>query len=307
MALDGLYAEGRIARTGKRRWVVKKPFRFGLTSMEFILQILAGSFTDMLRDEDTWALQHGLQVGVAKLNHPIAILPAWELRDVLPSPSFFGQPLRGILLYGNIKPRVLRQYEKLTVPVVLVDRPGGSWKLHSMAVDNEKAAHDATVRLVQRGHRHIAFVRRVHLHLRDVDDDSRGRQKGFLRACREHGLRGADGWVYNSFSKDTTSAAWLQRLLAPDSPFTAVIGVDPGPVGLVMKAARETGRSVPEDLSIVSFQGKSGRQFSGPRTDFFELGRRAAMLLESPPRPPRHESLPCSWYEGRTLADARKR
>lgn len=307
MALDGLYAEGRIARTGKRRWVVKKPYRYGLTSMDFVLQILAGSFTDMLRGEDTWTLQHGLQVGVAKLNHPFAVLPAWKLRDVLPSPAFLGQPLRGILLYGNIKPAILRQYEKLTIPVVLVDRPGGNWKLHSMAVDNEKAAYDATVQLIERGHRHIAFVRRVHLHLRDIDDDSRERQKGFLRACREHGLKGANDWVYNCFSKDKTSAAWLQRLLASQSQFTAVIGVDSGPAGLVMKAARELGRTVPRDISIVTFQGKGGRQFSGPRTDFFELGRRAAMLLASPAKPPRHELLVCSWHEGKTVAKARSR
>ncbi len=275
--------------------------------MDIVLEVLAGSFTDMMTGDDSWPMQHGLQVGVAKLNHPLTILPAWKLRDVFPSPSFFGQPLKGILLLGQINPRILKRYEKRGVPVVMVDRPGGNWKLHAMAVDNEKAAYDATVRLIERGHRRIGFIRRVHLHLRDVDDDSRERQKGFLRACREHGIGSAQDWIFNCFPKDTTKAAWVQRLLAPDGKFTAAIAVDAGLARIARTAVQAQGRSVPEDLSIIAFQGKGSRQFSGPRVDFYELGRRAAMLLDFKPSPPRHERIDCSWHEGRTVSDARLR
>ncbi len=302
MALDNLHAEGRITHNSNRRWMVGASRLFGNKAMSFVLQFAAHGYLDIACSEENWAMQRGIHMGLDDMKCPLAVVPSWPMRDFFPSASFFSQPLKGILVMGQIKARVLKKYEKLNVPVVLVDQPGDRYRMHSMSVDNTGGAYKATAHLIEMGHRHIAFVRRVHVKVGDVDPDSRERQTGFLRACKAYGLNKAKEWIFSSFANDDISAIWLERIVGENSPFTAVVAVDAGPAGLVQRAAKERGLSVPEDLSMVTFQGKGGRLFSGPRIDFQELGKRAVTLLDSDPRSPRHERLPCAWYEGQSIA-----
>ncbi len=308
LALDGLYAEGLISPSGKKRWLVKRPKGFGLRSTDYVVQVMACHLLGQLKSPDTNALHHGVEWGVAELEYPFTTLHDWHFRNHFPSANHIGlQPLKGVLLYGQIKNEVLKRYARLKVPVVLVDRPPGRRKFHSVAVDNEAAAADATRRLIEAGHRKIAFVRFVQLNLREIDEDSKERQAGFLKACKENGLTKAPEWIFNSFPNDKPDEVWLRRLLTQRPRFTAVISVSGDRAGLVEKAAQQAGLHIPRDLSIVCFQGKAVARphFAGPCTDFFELGRRAAHLVEVSAKEPKQERMPFTWADGRTFGRIR--
>ena len=307
LALDGLFAEGLIAPTGKRRWIARRPKGFGLKATSPVLLVMGMHLLGQLQSPDGDALLRGLLWGVAELEYPITILHDWHYRNVFPSAHQIGvQPLKGVLLWGQLKPAVLRRYAKLTVPVILVDRPGEKYKLSSVAFDNVRAAEEATRRLIELGHRRIAFVRFVALSLREIDDDSRERQDGFLLACRNAGLPQAREWIFNCFSRDTIQSVWLRNLLAARPRYTAAVVVDENHARVVRQGVEAAGLQVPKDFSLVTFQGtaKNRPEFTGPGTDFFELGRQAARLLDAPPGKIANIRMPYLWKDARSCAPA---
>ncbi len=73
-------------------------------------------------------------------------------------------PLQGIVLIScPLKPHLLKQYETMLVkyPVISVDEPVDS--IHSVCMDNEVMIREATTKLIQLGHRKIAFIRPFHV------------------------------------------------------------------------------------------------------------------------------------------------
>lgn len=304
MAIEMLKSEDRLRTNAHRRLVVFRPGGAITTTEGMILEIMGGNMHTYLKPVDSRDLQCGIEFGAGDLWAPLLIMHDEHLRQALPE-ELLSYPLRGILLLGQLRNPVLRRYEKLNLPVVMVDRPGARWKLHAMAVENEAAACDATRRLIELGHRRIAFLRFLQLGLRDVDPDSKEREAGYVRACKEAGLPWKKDWVFNSLPLDTPASPSIQALFKGRPPFTAVIAVDPGRAELAIEAARGRGLTVPRDLSVVSFQSqKDGRNISGPATDFFELGRAAALLLQEPKAPPQHRRMPCVWKPGRTMSKA---
>lgn len=306
-ALDLLKREDRIFVNPQRRLTAKWPEGAITTTDGLILEVTGNNLHTLLSRSSDLDLQRGIEFGAGDLWTPLLIMHDEHLRDALPD-DLLKLALKGILLIGMFTPRVLKRYERLNVPVVLVDRPGQRWDLHSVAADNEQAAYDATMRLIQLGHKRIAFLRFVQMRLRDIDPDSVERQRGFTRACKESRLRWSKKWIFNSFPSDKPESPAIQAVLKARSRFTALVAVDAGRAKLVEDAARARGLTVPRDLSIACFQGASLHplRFSGPIVDFFEMGRQATHMLSRPRRPVRHERVAATWSEGQTLAPPKR-
>lgn len=101
-------------------------------------------------------------------------------------------------------------------------------------------------------------------------------------------------------------SATLRNLFNSRPRYTAVLATDAGKAQIVADAAHKLGLRVPRDLSIAAFGGMSGAkktrsEFGGPRTDFYELGRRAGLLLHEPASPQRVERIPAVWEDGTTV------
>ncbi len=305
-ALELLKREDRLFVNPQRRLAAKWPEGAITTTDGIILEVIGNNLHTFLNATSDLDLQRGLEFGAGDLWTPLLIMHDEHLRKALPD-DLLKHELKGILLVGMFTPKVLKQYERLNVPVVMVDRPGEQWKLHSVAVDNAKAAYDATMRLIRLGHKRIAFLRFVQMKLRDIDPDSQERQKGFTRACKESRLRFSSKWIFNSFPNDKPESPSIQAILKNRPGFTALVAVDNGRAKLVAEGARLHGLTVPGDLSIVSFQGTSRMPptFSGPAVDFFALGRQAALLLSHPKNPARHERVAAEWCDGKSIASPR--
>lgn len=215
----------------------------------------------------------------------------------------------GMLLWGHFLPEVLDAYAAMPHPVVFVDRPPGRWKLHYACVDNETAACDATRRLAQLGHKRIAFIRQIMLNVRDTDPDTIERQRGYERGLRESGLPVRREHIVNSPALDTPGSPSIQSLFEGSRRATAILAVDGVKARLVADAARARGLTLPRDLCLACFQEINPVEaaFSGPRTDFSEIGRQAALLLKEPKRAPQIRRVSPVWFEGLTLAPPRMR
>jgi DNA-binding LacI/PurR family transcriptional regulator len=207
-------------------------------------------------------------------------------------------PISGVILVGpSFKPAVLRQYENLQLPVVLLDRPGDEWNFNSIAVDNYSAAYDAASRLSRLGHRNIALVRNIVSEAVDPDDKERiAGSRAALSAKPEFHVR--------VFSAAGSSYERLPAEIINSVPrFTAIITSSPRFADVALKACLKVGIRVPQDLSIVAFRTseKLDIDWSGPQIDFFAMARRAIQIISEQTSEPRHIRIAPIWNAGQTI------
>lgn len=301
-ALDVLKQEDRIEINARKRAVVKVQGYICTAINRAVALVLTNRLDMEVRNPDSSAVIKGIQMGVGKKCDPMLIVhDAKRTRDRLP-PDLLDLPLGGILLYGTFLKEALDAYAELKIPALLVDRPSGSHPIGSVCVDNVQAAKDATRRLLEMGHRRIAFLRFVMLSIKDIDPDSKEREAGFRQAYEEARIPVPKDCVFNFFTRDKSSAGAFKALLDAQPKFTAAVCVDPHCALLIAEAAQARGIGIPRQLSIVCFHSnaQATTDWSGPRTDFEALGLRAMDVLGR--RGPFCERVAAPWHEGKTIA-----
>ena len=137
----------------------------------------------------------------------------------------------------------------MDVPMVLVNRILPSYTGDSVLTDNFQAGYMAVMHLLELGHKHIGFVRGP-----GVSSASSQRFEGYRQALRNFSLPFNEGYVYESDRKMETGIT-LARNFVKDlkvRPSAMVVVNDMTAIGFI-DGCRENGLSIPEDLSIVSF------------------------------------------------------
>jgi len=135
-----------------------------------------------------------------------------------------------------------------SVPLVQLDRrvdvPGTDW----VGLDDAEAMKLVMTHLAAAGARSAAFV------TSELTNSSTTlRLRGFRQWSRRLGIREvADGVVLGDYSVDSGDAA-ARRLLASDDRPDAIVCADDLIAMGVLRAARETGVSVPDDLQVTGF------------------------------------------------------
>jgi len=307
-ATNAVKQDGMLAFTPQRRLIVRDWNSPG-TAMESRLLVLMTTNPRLYLNGGLYdALLVGILRGAGELSVPVVVAHDDRLRRAVPA-ELLEDPLRGVLIVGKISAEALRGYQRLRIPVVLADHPGGNWKLHAACVDNESATHAAVEKMMALGHRRIAFVRRLHTDgVYDVDPDSRERHKAFVAAMAKAGVCAAKNLTFSFFSKDSPDAPGIKALFTRKPAVSAVLASDAHGAGLVLEAAAKRGLNVPRDLSIVTYGPLDGNEpfYAGHRFDFRALGQSAALLTASPRSPPQRVAVPGTWAAGKTLAAVRK-
>lgn len=300
-AMDVLKSENRVQVNARRRYIVTNPIYAGSMTENLVLEIVGNYLHKPLRSAYFRQIQLGIEKAAGETRASLLIANSPLYRSGLP-PDGLDLPLRGVLLIGHFEKDVLPKYEKLNVPVVLVDQPNPGFGIHTVSVANRAAGSDAVARLAALGHRQIAFVRSVLLAIKKVDPDSRERQIGYEEGLAAAGIPKRPTLLVNSVSPEQTARA-VGKLLQQRPRVTAVVTVDKGRAVLVEEAARAHGLKVPRDLSIVSFQESDAQpgHFSGPVIPFESFGAAAFGLFDGPRSPARRVLVPAVWQDGKTI------
>ena len=131
----------------------------------------------------------------------------------------------------------------------------------SVAIDDVAAARTATQHLVNQGHKNIALMS-------GRPDDPfnfsvpQDRRRGFLQALAENGLEWEQSReVHGDFTMNTASRAMDDLLARPNRPTAIFCESDEMAFG-AMQAARRHGLKVPDDISIVGFDGHEMSEYS---------------------------------------------
>lgn len=305
LAIDALKSRGMVETTPRKRLVVCKPDGAWTASRPLIAFVIAHHLHGYMGNPGQASLLRGLLREAGRTSSPFLTLHHPDLKDRIP-PDVDHWACRGVVLLGGFPTVRLRQYEKLSLPVVAADRPAGTLKLHTVSVGNKEGAREATAKLISLGHRRIAFLRMLPMSMKEVDPDSRERQEGFMQTMREAGCKVGTGDVFNCLSGDKPSSPVIQSIL--NGAYTAVLAVSPGRARLVARAARDRGLTLGRELSLACFQEKEQLRepgFTGPRIDFGAMGSMAMRLALKPKKPYLHESIPTEWADGKTIGPCR--
>jgi DNA-binding LacI/PurR family transcriptional regulator len=300
LALKQLAADGSVVISPRRRPTAALGETLSTVLTGSIAAVCTFPFVRAFDPGDVQSMWRGITHAAARVCTPVIVLQdnnRW--RTHYPA-GINKMPLAGALLMGPFRHSILRQYEDMKFPVVLLDQPGGDLRFHSVSVNNFQAAFDAVSRLVRLGHRRIAFIRSLVSSLNDIDPDSKERQAGFVAGCVAAGLREGD---YKIFSSYHSGDAVPKEIVRAKPKFTAVFSCAPTHANQLAAICQKAGLQIPRDLSVISFRSDKplAINWTGPQTHFETIGLTAvATMLRKSPTPERVLIDPV-WNDGATL------
>jgi DNA-binding LacI/PurR family transcriptional regulator len=173
----------------------------------------------------------------------------------------------------------LRALLAVRIPVVAVDRRLTGLEIDTVTVDNEAAMHRGVGHLLELGHRGIALVSGP-LEVSAI----RERHEGYVRALTEAGVTPGPSLIRHADLREPGARAATTELLAERSRPTAIVTVNNLATVGALKAIREAGLRVPDDVSVLGFDDLlAGELLDPPLTAIaqptYSIGQRAIELL----------------------------
>ncbi|HLI88705.1 MAG TPA: LacI family DNA-binding transcriptional regulator [Ktedonobacteraceae bacterium] len=164
--------------------------------------------------------------------------------------------LGGILLVGPAELETIQQIRTLKTPLVLVDNYAPRLSIDAVLGDNFEGARAAVDYLIEQGHRRIAFIGGPTLPgprpLNRIYTLER-RAAGYRTALLDAGLP-VNYELFESCNLDPESGyAACKRLLQRNASFTALFCANDETAIGAMKALREAGLRIPDDVSLIGF------------------------------------------------------
>jgi LacI family transcriptional regulator len=192
----------------------------------------------------------------------------------------------GIVFLGGNPSAQARAIAHLQVPCVFatVSTEGlGIPNASCVCVDDVRAARQATDFLIDRGHKTIATLGGRRL----ADDLVNKRYIGVKQSLEAHGLRINDALYYESFFTFEDAYRVITQALGRTqaaAPFTALFAMSDIMAIGACKAIFDSGRNVPDDISVVGFDGLKIAAFYNPTLTTVgqpgeEIARRSAELI----------------------------
>ncbi len=170
----------------------------------------------------------------------------------------------GILFLGGSQENFARDFHRIDLPCVAVTSTMASLSfpnLSSVSSDDVAAAELAIGALIQAGHRKIAIIGSN----RDYSDTARLRYTGCMQAFDAAGIPFQESCYETArFTYDEGYRA-ARELLQRQPGFTALFAMsDVMAIGAV-RALRDAGLQVPEDVSVIGFDGLAIGNYLVPR------------------------------------------
>jgi LacI family transcriptional regulator len=170
--------------------------------------------------------------------------------------------------------------QKRRIPFVLLDRRIPGERLDSVRGDSVKGAYELTRHLLELGHTRIAIITGRQDHSTACD-----RVDGFTQAMEEVGQTANQQMFWGEYNQETGYRYACQVLEAKPRP-TAIFASNNFIAIGVMRALRDAGVGVPEDMSVVAFDDLPQAItidpfFTVASQPAYEMGEKATELLLS--------------------------
>jgi len=232
-----------------------------------ILVVVKGTSNEMFG-----SLVEAIQSRIAETDYPLVVDYIDEdSNEVLRAVTLCREkkPL-GILFLGGNSEHFIADFEKIEIPCVLVSNSASGLpfkNLSSVATDDRLAAKSAVDFLIGLGHRKMVMVGGD----TENSDTAKLRYEGCVDSCTEHGINfdAKKDYCGVRFSyQDGYNAT--KRLIEEKRDFTALFAAaDVMAIGAI-RALCDCGLRVPQDVSVVGFDGLRLASFLVPKLSTIE-------------------------------------
>jgi DNA-binding LacI/PurR family transcriptional regulator len=173
-------------------------------------------------------------------------------------------------------------HHNLSVPVVTVSGHNDAMGVVNIVLNHQRAAECALKHLHQLGHRQIAFIKG-----QAFSSDTEVRWSNIETVAGQLGLSISPKLVVQLEEDSPSPEVGLKatkRLLASHEPFTALFAFNDISAMGAIRALRQAGLRVPDDVSVVGFDDIQNAAYQNPglttvRQPLREMGRIAAEIL----------------------------
>ncbi len=218
---------------------------------------------------------------------------------------------KGFIFLGGNAEYFKKDFHEIKVPCVLLTNSAadlGFDNLSSYYTDDYAASYDVIMKMIEQGHTKIGIVGSS----METDRGQVGYQRihGSIQALKDNGIAFDESQQYQP-SRFSMAGGYesTQTLLAKNPDITAIYALgDTIAIGAI-RAIRDAGLRIPEDISLVGFDGIETTRYTVPRlstvrqdTDSFaRKGVEDLLLRLNYSHPSAHETIPYEFIAGESL------
>jgi len=185
-----------------------------------------------------------------------------------------------IIMYSSVNNIILETAKKLNTPIVIIGKPlEAVEKILYVDNDNVEAARDVTEKLINNGHKKIAYISGPFEFVVCLD-----RLDGYRNALLENQLEFDRELISEGeFTQEDGYKCMMKLLQSKERPTAVVVTDDIMAFGAI-KAIKEAGLKIPEEVEVISFNNIPLAEFCRPAltsvdTDAYSLGFEASKLM----------------------------
>ena len=171
---------------------------------------------------------------------------------------------QGILFLGGNLEHFRETFEQIRIPCVLVTTSAEELSfsnLSSVTSDDAEAATAAIRSLMELGHKDVVIIGGY----REESDTTRLRYEGCLRAFRERGIAFRESQYEAARFTFADGYRAAEALLQRNDRFTALFAMSDVMALGAIRALSDAGKRVPQDISVMGFDGLPIGSFTVPR------------------------------------------
>lgn len=159
-------------------------------------------------------------------------------------------PLEGILLLATeMQEEDLQTFTQFNIPIVILDSCFEKLKIDTVFIENIQGAFEATEYLVKNGHTEIGYLHSS-IWIKNFDK----RKEGFQKALKEYNIQENKKYIFSVDSTLEGSYNDILKLLNSNISLPTAFFADNDIIAFgAIKAFKEFGLRVPEDVSVVGF------------------------------------------------------
>lgn len=160
----------------------------------------------------------------------------------------------GMILLGTVMSAdQFKPFEELDIPLVLLDTYIPSANVDCVVINNIEGSRSATDYLIKKCKSQPGYIHATQ-YLRNFDE----RSDGFYKAIRQNGYASSKSIVHHVSSSTDGAYADMMDILNNNEPIAKCYFADNDEIAIgAMRAFKDKGYKIPEDISIVGFDNMS--------------------------------------------------
>jgi DNA-binding LacI/PurR family transcriptional regulator len=167
---------------------------------------------------------------------------------------------------------------KLNIPMVVIDRRVNNFEVDNIMIDNVQSAYNIVSHLIEHGNRRIGAIFGV------GSTTGRERKEGYLRALNDHAIAASSELTEFANPREEDGFSVTQKLLKLSAPPEAILTSNSLLAAGALRALRESGVRVPDEIAFASFDETTWARLVMPALTVieqptYEIGRTATEML----------------------------